>query len=125
MGIMNYHCFNKLRESCPAQTPKPQMKISPTVCAEPLLSLHVCPCELPVEPPTRSHDTSSEGKRMLRSRLHDPHSTQSFSATTPSQRTMLNSNIGYRLRLGYADGLAGHEAAVDHEQNDGRMELES
>jgi hypothetical protein len=39
MGIMNYHCFNKLRESCPAQTPKPQMKMSPTVCAEPRLSL--------------------------------------------------------------------------------------
>lgn len=39
MGIMNYHCFNKLRESCPVQTPNPQMKISPTMCAEPLLSL--------------------------------------------------------------------------------------
>lgn len=109
--------------SCPnPQTPNEN--ISNRVRGTPFVP-HVCPCELPVEPPTRSHDTSSEGKRMLRSRLHDPHSTQSFSATTPSQRTMLNSNIGYRLRLGYADGLAGHEAAVDHEQNDGRMELES
>lgn len=38
---------------------------------------------------------------------------------------MLNGNIGCGLRLGYADGLAGHEAAVNHEQNYGRMELEN
>jgi hypothetical protein len=62
---------------------------------------------------------------MLRSRLHDLYSTQSLSAAAPNQRTMLNGNIGYRLRLGYTDCLAGHEAAVNHEQNDGRVELES
>lgn len=38
---------------------------------------------------------------------------------------MLNGLFDHPLGLGYADRLAGHEAAVNHEQNDGGMELES
>lgn len=125
MGIMNYHCFNKLRESCPVQTPNPQIKMSPTVCAEPLLSLMFVLANFLLSPLLDPAIPSCDGKRILRSRLRDLYPTQFFGTTTPNQRITLNSNIGCRLRLGYADGLAGHEAAVDHEQNHGRMELES
>lgn len=38
---------------------------------------------------------------------------------------MLNGLFDHPLGLGYADRLAGHEAAMDHEQDDGGMELKS
>lgn len=43
----------------------------------------------------------------------------------PHRYTILHGFLMKPLRLGDADGLAGHEAAVNHEQKNGRVKLES